>query len=133
LSFATVHGQLYGMTISTAESFIAMKQALNPVFSRRDTSQISDGIPQCCSVDNCGLTRLKRRDINPQNLLRGEIFADLQSRFFGVVSRQKQEQTAIQCFVGEVLGKAQRKAKPGRTCVSGLKLNRYRQQDDKSK
>ena len=94
LAFAAIHRQLHGVTIRSFERFIPMKQRLDPIVSRLQIGQRAQGITKSTRVNDCFLVGLQAVDVDPEDLLRIQVFINLKARLFGIVGGEQQQNPA---------------------------------------
>ncbi len=70
LAFTAVHRQLHCVAVGALESFVAMKERLNPVFAGFDLGEIADWIAKGGLVHRLCFAGFPRVDVDAEDLLR---------------------------------------------------------------
>ncbi len=96
LTFALIHVQLHGFSIGAVKCLVLIEQGLHDVFARRDVFQARSWITQGGGVNERRLARLPMIHRQSKNDLRARRVVDLHSWFLARVSRQKQQEPAVQ-------------------------------------
>ena len=97
LAFAFVGRKLYRLPARKMECFVDVEQRLDVVIAGRDIGEAASGIPEGGRVHDGGRSGRKRVDIEAKGLLRlGEVFENLEARFFLVVGGDQKQDVAVE-------------------------------------